>query len=162
SNVRNQLEREGEAFHQVRIFFDRIGGELSSLRLMPVSNQPALVSGQTLEGEPVIEFSTELVSPLLQRRGGISRVRYELRRTDEGATLYRSEQVLLESLAPSAALPFVEGLKSFRIRYYRQGNWQDQWSRRRPPQMVEIFLELQVAGRIIPFRSSFVLPMVNG
>ncbi|NOY14028.1 MAG: prepilin-type N-terminal cleavage/methylation domain-containing protein, partial [Deltaproteobacteria bacterium] len=30
SNVRNQLEREGEAFHQVRIFFDRIGGELSS------------------------------------------------------------------------------------------------------------------------------------
>lgn len=158
SGAKNRLEQEGDAYHQVRIFFDRIGGELGSLRLAPLGNQAILSSDRTLEGEPGLEFNTELVSPLLQQRGGISRVRYELRRENESATLYRSEQVLLADLAASEALPFIEGLKSFQVRYYRQGQWQEQWSGGSPPQMLEISLDLQVDGRVIPFRSSFVLP----
>jgi len=162
SNAKNQLEQEGEAYHQVRIFFDRIGGELSSLRLSPIGKQATLSSARTFEGEPAIEFNTELVSPLLQQKGGVSRVRYELRRENENATLYRSEQVLLADLAASEALPFVEGLKSFQIRYYRQGSWQEQWSGSRLPKMVEIALEVEINGRTIPFRSSFVLPEMRG
>lgn len=162
SNARNRLEKEGAAYHQVRIFFDRIGGELSSLRLTPVGNQPPLKSARTIAGEPAFEFNTELVAPLLQQLGGISRVRYELRREDAGATLYRSEQILLADLAASAALPFVENLKSFQVRYYRQGQWQEQWSAGSPPQLLEITLELEIDGRITPFRSSFVLPKARG
>jgi general secretion pathway protein J len=162
SNTRDQLEQEGEAYHQVRIFFDRIGGELSSLRPTPVSNRPAFSSEQTLEGEQAIEFNTELVSPLLKQRGGLSRVRYELRRGDESATLFRSEQVLLADLAASEALPFVAGLKSFKIRYYQRGQWLDQWSNSSPPQLLEIALVLDVAGRDIPFRSNFLLPKAGG
>lgn len=162
SSAKQQLELEGEGYHQVRIFFDRIGGELSSLRLTPVGKQPVLTSAKTLEGEPALEFNTELVSPLLQQKGGISRVRYELRREEQGATLYRSEQVLLADLAPSVALPFVEGLKSFQLRYFRQGTWQEQWTGSRLPEMLEITFELEVAGRTIPFRSSFILPESGG
>ncbi len=158
SNAKNQLEQEGEAYHQVRIFFDRIGGELRSLRLTPVNKQPVLMSDKTFEGEAALEFNTELVSPLLQQKGGISRVRYELRQEEELATIYRSEQVLLADLAPSEALPFVEGLKSFQIRYYQKGSWQDKWLSHSLPEMLEITLELEVSGRNIPFRSSFVLP----
>jgi len=162
STTKNQLEQEGEAYHQVRIFFDRIGGELSSLRLIPIGNRATLSSERTFEGEPAIEFNTELVSPLLQQKGGVSRVRYELRRENEMATLYRSEQVLLADLAASEALPFVEGLKSFNIRYYRQGSWQEQWSGSRLPEMIEIALEVEIDGRTIPFRSSFLLPEMRG
>lgn len=162
SNARNRLEKEGDAYHQVRIFFDRIGGELGSLRLTPIGNRTTLNSDRTLEGEVAIEFNTELVSPLLQQKGGVSRVRYELRQLAESATLYRSEQVLLADLAASEALPFVEGLKSFQIRYFRAGQWHDQWSDASLPEMLEIALELDVDGLTTPFRSSFVLPKVGG
>ena len=162
SGVTQRLEKEGEQFHKVRIFFDRIGGELSSLRLAPIGTQGILTSGTTLDGEVFLEFNTELVSPLLAQYGGISRVRYELRTVEEKKTLYRSEQVLLADLASVEPLPFIEGLTSFNVRYYNQGRWQDIWQGRFPPQQVEISLEVEVDGRSIPFRSSFVLPGVKG
>ncbi len=163
SGARNRLQAEGDAYHQVRIFYDRIGGELRSLRLLAVGSQAVLNGGKSLDGELFLEFNTELASPLLQQRGGVSRVRYELRRDDEGlATLYRSEQVLLADLAASQPLLFLSGVKDFQIRYYRQGNWAERWSAGGAPQMIEISLELEIAGRLIPFRSSFVLPEVKG
>ncbi len=162
SNARNRLEAEGASYHQLRIFFDRIGGELRSLRRAATQQQPALSSGKTLDGEPYFEFSTELVSPLLKQHGGLSRVRYELRSDGELATLYRSEQVLLADLAASEALPFVDGLKSFQVRYFSAGNWLEDWSNASPPQLLEIFLEVEVEGQTVPFRSSFVLPEIGG
>ena len=162
SGVTQRLEKEGEQYHKVRIFFDRIGGELSSLRLTPIGTQGILTSGTTLDGEVFLEFNTELVSPLLAQYGGISRVRYELRTVEEKKTLYRSEQVLLADLASAEPLPFIDGLTSFNVRYYNQGRWQDIWQGRLPPQQVEISLEVEVDGRSIPFRSSFVLPGVKG
>lgn len=162
SSARNRLEAEGDVYHQVRIFYDRLGSELRSLRLIPVGQQAVFKTDTTVDGDPVLEFSTELVSPLLQQHGGISRVRYELRRDSDRATLYRSEQVLLADLAPSEALPFIEGLTSLQFRYFQQGRWQEQWPGSSPPEMVEVVLELEVDGRLIPFRSSFVLPRISG
>lgn len=163
SEARNRLEAEGDAYHQVRIFYDRIGGELRSLRLQAVGSQAVLNGGKTLDGEPYLEFNTELASPLLKQRGGVSRVRYELRRDEEDvATIYRNEQLLLADLAASEPLAFIDGVKNFQIRYYRQGSWVEQWSGGGTPQMVEIVLELEITGRVIPFRSSFVLPEVKG
>lgn len=163
SNARNRLEAEGESYHHVRIFFDRVGGELRSLRAAAVRQQPVLKSGKTLEGEPYLEFSTELASPVLKQRGGLSRVRYELRRADEAAAIYRSEQALLADLAASEALPFVEGVKHFEVRYKNTNadQWQDNWSGGRPPKTVEINLEVEIEGRVAPFRSSFVLPDIS-
>lgn len=159
SNARNRLEDEGEAYHQVRIFYDRVGGELRSIRLVPIGRQATFSTGKTLDGEDFFEFNTELISPLLQQRGGLSRVRYEIRPdSDETATIYRSEQVLLADLAASEALPFISGVKNFRMRYYRNGNWLDQWSSGNLPRMVEISFELAIGERTVPFRSSFVLP----
>lgn len=162
SSAKQRLETEGQGYHQVRIFFDRLGGELSSLSLSPVGGSRPFSSDTTLEGEPALEFVTGLVSPLLRRKGGISRVRYELRRNGEQATLYRSEQVLLADLAAEEALPFVEGIRDFRVRYYNRGSWLDQWNNASPPQMLEISLELAGESGVIPFRSSFVLPEAGG
>lgn len=162
SNVSQRLAKEGEQYHKVRILFDRIGGELGSLRLDQIGKDAVLASGKTVEGAQFLEFNTELVSPWLERYGGISRVRYELREEDGTATLYRSEHLLLADLAEEEALPFIGGLTNFKIRYYRQGDWQDQWLGQSPPQMVEIFFELDSDGYAIPFRSSFVLPGVDG
>jgi len=162
SRARNRLEAEGNLYHQARIFFDRIGGELGSLRFVPLGEKAVFTSGTTLEGGTFLEFNTELVSPNLQQQGGISRVRYEIREQEEGAALLRSEQALLADLAPSEPLLFIAGVKTFQARYFSQGGWQDSWSRRKPPQLIEITLELEIDGRLIPFRSSFVLPEVSG
>jgi len=158
SAARNRLELEGEAYHQVRIFYDRVGGEFRSiLRTGQPGNPPPFDAGRTLDGEPYFEISTELVSPLMRLRGGQSRVRYELRpEEDETATIYRSEQALLADLAPSEALPFIAGIKNFQLRYNLNGRWLTQWaSGSSPPEMLEISFELELGGRTVPFRSSF-------
>jgi len=162
SRARDRLEAEGDLYHQARIFFDRIGGELSSLRLSPLGEQAVFSTGKTFDGNLFFEFNTELVSPLLQQHGGISRVRYEMRQEEDSAVLLRSEQVLLADLAASEPLLFIADLKTFQLRYFRQGAWQDTWSGKTPPRMVEITLELEIDGRLIPFRSSFILPEVRG
>lgn len=160
SDARNRLEREGDAFHEVRIFFDRVGGELRSLQPNPVGTQLSFNAGKTLDGELFFEFNTELVSPLLLKRGGLSRVRYELRKDGDTETIYRSEQALLVDLAPSEALPFISGVKNFQLRYYRDGTWLTSWSPGKIPELLEISFELELDGRTVPFRSSFVLPQV--
>ncbi len=162
SQARNRLEREGDLYHQARIFFDRIGGELSSLRGSSVDGRAVFLSGETRNGDVFIEFNTELVSPLLQQHGGISRVRYELSEDEESAVLSRSEQVLLVDFAASVPLPFLKDLETFQIRYFSQGHWQENWSGVKPPRIVEITLEFKSDGRLIPFRSSFVLSQVSG
>ena len=158
SAARERLESEGIFYHQARIFFDRIGGELSSMRLTPLGNRPVLMGGSSDMGTPYLEFNTELVSPLQRQRGGLSRVRYELREEDEGITLYRSEEMLLANLAPSEPLPFITGMQSFDIRYYAAGQWHSSWVGNQPPQMIEFQFEIDSGnGTGIPFRSSFVL-----
>ncbi len=157
STTRKRLGVEGALYHQTRIFFDRIGGELSSLRFSPVGNEAVFSSGKTRSGEIFLEFNTELVSPLLQRHGGISRVRYEVQQMEEAVVLSRSEKVLLADLAASEPLHFIEDLKTFQVRYFYRGRWQEGWSGKNPPELVEITLELENDNRLIPFRSSFVL-----
>lgn len=158
SRARNRLEAEGELYHQARIFYDRIGGELSSLRISPLGKEAVFNSGQTSTGDYFLEFNTELVSPLLQQYGGISRVRYEFQQEEETIHLLRSEKVLLADMAASEPLLFIAGINTFQVRYFSQGRWQESWSGKTPPQMVEVTLELKVDDRLIPFRSSFVLP----
>jgi general secretion pathway protein J len=158
SAVRDRLEDEGILYHQARIFFDRMGGELGSMRLTPLGSRPVLVGGTTAQGAAYLEFNTELVSPLQRQRGGLSRVRYELRAEEGGLTLYRSEEMLLANLAPSEPLVFISGLKTFDIRYYAAGQWSESWTRNQPPQMIEFQFEVDAAyGGTAPFRSSFVL-----
>ncbi len=162
SSVSQRLEQEGEQYHKVRILFDRLGGELGSLRLGSIGAEAVLQAGTTDEGYLFLEFNTELVSPRLERYGGISRVHYELRDEGERSTLYRSERLLLADLAEEEALPFVDGIANFKLRYYSKGRWLDQWLGQSPPQMIEVFFELDSEGLPIPFRSSFVLPAVKG
>lgn len=158
SAARERLEHEGIFYHQARIFFDRIGGELSSMRLTPLGNRPVLSGGNSDSGTPFLEFNTELVSPLQRQRGGLSRVRYELREENEGLVLYRSEEMLLASLAASEPLPFISGMRSFAVRYFSAGQWHSSWVGQQPPQMIEFVFEIDRGDGVgIPFRSSFVL-----
>lgn len=158
SSARDRLEFEGRTYHQARIFFDRIGGELSSLRLSAYGHGRSFDGGATSYGDPYLEFNTELSSPVQQRHGGLVRVRYEIG-TDEGVqTLYRSEQVLLVDVPASEQLSFVEGIQNFEVRYYGQGDWHDRWTAGTPPRLVEIAFEMENdSGLMTPFRSSFVL-----
>jgi general secretion pathway protein J len=162
SKARNRLEKEGDLYHQARIFFDRLGGELGSLRMSPLGKEAVFSSGQTAAGVFFVEFNTELVSPLLQKYGGISRVRYEIQQEEGSILLLRSEKVLLADMAASEPLLFIADLNAFQVRYFFQGNWHESWLRTTPPQMVEITLELKVDDWLIPFRSSFVLSGVSG
>jgi len=162
SNVSQRLESVGEQYHKVRILLDRIGGELGSLRRDQIGQQAVLAGATTAAGEVSLEFNTELVSPWLERYGGLARVRYELREEDGEATLYRSEHLLLADLAKEEALPFIGGLNNFKLRYFHKGRWQNQWSGQSLPQMVEIFFELDSGGYKIPFQTSFVLPGAAG
>jgi general secretion pathway protein J len=158
SAARDRLEEEGILYHQARIFFDRVGGELSSMRMTALGNRLVLEGGTTVQGTAYLEFNTELVSPLQRQRGGLSRVRYELREEEEGYSLYRSEEMLLANLAASEPLVFISGLKTFDIRYYGAGQWHDSWARSQPPQMIEFQFEVDsTPGGTVPFRSSFVL-----
>lgn len=163
SAARDRLEGEGILYHQARIFFDRVGGELSSMRMAALGNRPVLEGGATVEGTPYLELNTELVSPLQRRRGGLSRVRYEVREEDGALSLYRSEEMLLANLAASEPLVFISGLKTFAVRYFAAGQWHDSWARTQPPQMIEFQFEVDSAvGGTIPFRSSFVLTGGSG
>ena len=158
--IRDRLEEEGTGYHQARVFFDRIGSELSSLRFTPVGGSAPLVAGSNEFGFPFVEFNTELSSPLQHRQGGLSRVRYELRQDSgtSGASLYRSDQRLLVDLAASEPLPFITGLSSFAIRYYGNGAWYSDWTSPAPPQLIEITLIInRTEGDPVPFRSSFVV-----
>ena len=157
SSARNRLELEGDVYHRARIFFDRLCGELSSLRVTPIGREAVFTSGKTAAGEPFFEFNTELVSPLLQQHGGISRVHYEIQQRGDTTVLLRSEQVLLADLAASNPLVFLSGVKDFQLRYFRQGHWLETLSGRTLPQLIEITLELEGDGQTIPFRSSFIL-----
>jgi general secretion pathway protein J len=158
SAARDRLEGEGILYHQARIFFDRVGGELSSMRMTALGSRSVLEGGTTVQGTAYLEFNTELVSPLQRQRGGLSRVRYELREEEEGYSLYRSEEMLLANLAASEPLVFISGLKTFDIRYYGAGQWHDSWVRSQPPQMIEFQFEVDsTPGGTVPFRSSFVL-----
>ncbi|MCK5913874.1 MAG: prepilin-type N-terminal cleavage/methylation domain-containing protein [Desulfuromusa sp.] len=162
SGARNRLEAEGDLYHQARIFFDRIGGELASLRRSPLGTEAVFSSGTTPAGDIFLEFNTELISPLLQQHGGISRVRYEINQKEDVAVLLRSEQVLLADLAASEPLLFITDLKTFQVRYFNHGNWQDSWGSKSAPQLIEITLEFATDNGPIPFRSSFVLSAVRG
>ncbi|MEA3545515.1 MAG: type II secretion system protein GspJ [Thermodesulfobacteriota bacterium] len=162
SGTRNRFETEGDLYHQARIFFDRIGGELSSLRLASLGGQSVFSSGKTTTGDSYLEFNTELVSPLLQAHGGISRVRYEIQQRKGSAVLLRSEEPLLSVLAPSGSLQFLTNIKTFQLRYFSQGSWHETWAGGAPPQLIEIFLELEIEDQTILFRSSFILPKVHG
>jgi len=158
SAARDRLEDEGILYHQARIFFDRVGGELSSMRMIGLGDRSVLEGGSSIQGTAYLEFNTELVSPLQRQRGGLSRVRYELREEEGVFSLYRSEEMLLANLAASEPLVFISGLKTFDIRYYAAGQWLDSWTRNQPPQMIEFQFEVDsVHGGTIPFRSSFVL-----
>lgn len=157
SQARNRLEAEGDVYHQARIFFDRLGGELGSLRLTPIGSEAVFSAGNDDSGNTYFEFNTELVSPLMQRHGGLSRVRYEVRQGEESATLLRSEKVLLTDLAASEPLKFISNIEDFKLRYFRNSHWTESWSGKSPPQLVEVTIELKVDDRTIPFRSSFVV-----
>jgi len=162
SRARDRLEAEGLVYHQARIFFDRLSGELSSMRLSPLGQGDVFHSGKNRDGEVFFEFNTESVSPWLQQYGGLSRVRYEIHQGEGSAELFRSEQSLLADLSASEPLLFIAGLKTFQLRYFSQGEWQDSWSGKNQPQLLEVTLELEVDQRLILLRSSFVLPEVQG
>ncbi len=158
SSARDRLEQEGRTYHQARIFFDRIGGELSSLRLSSYGHGRPFDGGTTSYGEPYFEFNTELSSPVQQRHGGLVRVRYEVREEEGTKTLFRSEQILLVEIPASEQFAFVEDVQNFEVRYYGLGDWHDRWTAAAPPRLVEISFEMENDdGLVTPFRSSFVL-----
>ncbi len=159
SGVHERLEKESIEFHKMRIFFDRLGGELSSLNLRRIGQEAVLSAGNNADEESFLEFNTALSSPFMDRYGGVSRVRYEARPGADGIAIYRSEKPLLADLAAEEPLLYVDRIRAYDIRYYGQGNWRDDWSAQSLPQLIEVFIELDIDGRAVPFRSSF---MVSG
>ena len=161
SGARDRLEAIGEEYHQARVLYDRMAGEIRSGYFSTSSKQTRLLAGRNSQGYPFLEFSTTLSTPLFGGRpGGISLVRYEQLQMEQEIRLYRSEWPLLNSESNQIPQLLITGLKSFSLRYYDGDDWQDEWDSQltgKLPQMIELTVEVEVDEQVHSFLSTIEL-----
>ncbi|HEX9778083.1 MAG TPA: GspJ family type II secretion system protein [Geopsychrobacteraceae bacterium] len=161
SGARDRLEALGEEYHQARVLYDRLAGEVRSVYFNSASDQTRLLAGSNTQGHPFLEFSTTLATPLFGgRTGGVSLVRYEQLEMEREIRLYRSEWPLLNTQPEQQPQLLISGLKTFALRYYDGSDWQDEWDSRlagKLPRMIELTVEVEVDRQLHSFLSTIVL-----
>ncbi|HKJ04100.1 MAG TPA: GspJ family type II secretion system protein [Geopsychrobacteraceae bacterium] len=161
SGARDRLEAVGEEYHQARVLYDRMAGEIRSGYFSTSSKQTRLLAGSNNQGYPFLEFSTTLSTPLFGGRpGGISLVRYEQLEMEQEIRLYRSEWPLLIDKSELRPQLLITGLKTFSLRYYDGSDWQDEWDSQQTgmlPKMIELTIEVELDEQVHSFLSTIEL-----
>ncbi len=170
SSAKQELEHESDGFHQARVLFGRMSREIRSVYF--VSDRPETFLRGGLDGNKnfFLELTTTATSPSLPVATGISRVRYEMRADPDIAPplllLVRQEWALLPGGdAGEMESRLSNGVYAFRLRFFDGTNWQDEWDTARQgrlPQMIEMYLEIEVAGKRLPFMTTVAVPQVAG
>ncbi len=158
SGTRDRLEKRGEGFHQARVIFDRIGREIRSAYTVQGPAQAVISGGLNKDGRPYLHLATTATTPQGGVTTGVAVVEYELQDDPEVSgekILMRSEYPLLtaEDERPRG-YRLATGLKDFRLRFFTQGEWKDEWTEGLPL-LIEVSLSILLDGREVPFRSSF-------
>lgn len=167
AGAKQRLDQEGENYHQARVIFDRLSRELRGV-YAPSSNQRSRFEGGTNDrGETYLRFTTTASTPL--SGGGIGEVSYLLQQDPDNPAgrkvLERSEQGLTSAAQTVQGYRIASGIETLTLRFFDQGTWSDQWPAATPvnlPTAVEVSLQLEVGGTLVPFRTTFDLQKVLG
>ncbi|MDX9708075.1 MAG: prepilin-type N-terminal cleavage/methylation domain-containing protein [Trichloromonas sp.] len=166
--ARRRLTDDSEAYHRARVIFDRIGREVRGAYLKPDSLDTYLEGGGGDRREPYLALTTTATTPQ-GAGGGLSQVRYEWLEDAENA----KETLVLTRRESGTRQPEESGREGYRLavgieevwlRFHDGTDWKDDWDSRGqgPPKRVEIAMRIRSGGLVIPFRSSFELPVIGG
>ncbi len=97
-------------------------------------------------------------------------MRYELREDPDLAPglllLVRQERSLLPGgEAGKLENRLTGGVHAFRMRFFDGNQWQEEWDTAQSnklPQMIELYLEIEIAGKVMPFSTTVAIPQVEG
>ncbi|NOX26052.1 MAG: prepilin-type N-terminal cleavage/methylation domain-containing protein [Deltaproteobacteria bacterium] len=170
SSAKQELEHESDGFHQARVLFGRMSREIRSVYFVADRPETLLRGGLDDNNNFFLELTTTATSPSLPVAAGISRVRYEMRADPDIAPplllLVRQEWALLPGGdAGEMESRLSNGVYAFRLRFFDGKNWQDKWDTARQgrlPRMIEMYLEIEVAGKRLPFMTTVAVPQVMG
>jgi general secretion pathway protein J len=170
SSAKEQLDHDSEGYHQARVLFSRMSREIRSAYFVFGKPETLFRGGLDEQQRFFLELTTAVTSPTLPLASGISRVRYELRNDadidPDLLLLVRQEQALLPGgAAGEMENRLTSAVHAFRMRFFGGGTWLDEWdtaSRKNLPQMIELYLEIEIAGKLLPFRTIVAIPQVEG
>lgn len=170
SVTKDRLDADSEAYHRARVIFDRLGREIRGAYVNPDNDSTLFRGGETSEGGTFLELSTTAVSPLSSEGTGFALVRYALeddREADDGSkVLLRMERPLLagENINEQTAMRLAPGISVFRVRFYRDAAWHDNWDAATDglPALVEVSLVTADGNdQDVPFLTAFDLPVLR-
>ncbi|KIH75832.1 general secretion pathway protein J [Geoalkalibacter ferrihydriticus] len=170
SSAKEELEGDGEIYHQARVLFDRMGREIRSTYFRPTARDTLFRGGEgDILGQDYLELTTTITSPTLPRASGISQVRYEIRLNPDDREappiLVRMEESLLPGVnAEGMEHRLAAGISRFGVRFFDGLEWRDEWNATEGgglPQMVELFLEMEAAGRPLTFLTAIEIPRIE-
>jgi general secretion pathway protein J len=170
STAKEQLDREAEGFHQARVLFGRLSREIRSAYFIGNRQDTLFRGGLDDNRHFFLDLTTAITSPTLPLAAGISRVRYEMRNDPDIAPtlllLVRQEWALLPGgEAGKMESRLTSGVHAFRLRFFDGNAWQEEWDTKisgRLPQMIELYVEIEVAEKLLPFLTSVAIPQVEG
>lgn len=170
SSAKQDLENDAEGFQQARVLFSRMAREIRSAYFIAGRTDTLFRGGLDDNQHYFLELTTTVTAPTLPLASGISRVRYELQDDPDLAPglllLVRQEQSLLPGgEAGEMESRLTSGVHAFRLRFFDGSQWQDQWDTAQSnslPQMIELYLEIEIDGKIMPFSTTVAIPQVAG
>lgn len=169
SLARERLDADSAEYHRARVLFDRMGRELRGTYFQPRSSGLVFTGSRDDERSFEFELTTSAVSPLIQTGASIARVHYLLIEDEEdsenGRVLMRSEHPVHESNdeATTGMMRLVPGIEAMTLRFYANGQWQEDWNGQTSglPELVEIALQLRSGeNEPVHFVSAFEVPEV--
>lgn len=166
SSAKKKLEQEAVGYQEARVLFDRMSREIRSLYFPKGAKDAVFRGGKDDKGNFYLELTTTVISPTLPRSSGIAQVRYDLQDDPDHPSglpvLVRHEQVLLPGGdGKGMEYRLSSGVSAFRVRFFDGSNWQEQWdatSQGGLPQIVEIYLEIEIGGKRLPFMTAVEVP----
>ncbi len=168
SNTKERLDTDSEAYHRARVIFDRFGREIRGAYFTPENPATVFRGGVDSDGTIFLELSTTAVSPLSSQGTGFALVRYTLEEDpeagDNSKVMLRREQPLLaqeQTLEEQNLMRLAPGILDFRLRFYADNTWHEDWDAATNGLPVIVEMSLSVVdgnGRETPFLSAFELP----
>lgn len=170
SAKKQELDQESEGFHQAQVLFGRMSREIHSVYFVGSNPETFLRGGLDDNQHSFLELTTTVTAPNLPMATGISRVRYEMRNDPDIAPplllLVRQERALLPGgEAGEIESRLSSGVYVFRLRFFNGDSWQDQWDTAKQgslPQMIELYLKIEIAGKRMPFMTTVAVPQIAG
>ncbi|NOR50958.1 MAG: hypothetical protein GQ530_08025, partial [Desulfuromonadales bacterium] len=168
--TKDRLDLNSETYHQARVILDRIGREIHGVYVHNAAEASILQGGFDEQGQLFFELSTTATISLNINGVGFVTVRYELiedPESDDGSyVILRTEKPLWGSKSRQnfPAMRMATGIKNFRIRYFSEKTWQNQWDDKLQgfPEMLEVMITVyDKNGGETPFLTAFKFPLAG-